>query len=94
MVERGVHAIRARHNLSPQSVKAIAAVNRKADEPALLYLRDHYVWPLETYPAETLDAVGIENPSDTVKRHVGTHGVAEPDPKASSRSQTAATGKG
>jgi cobalt-precorrin 5A hydrolase len=67
MVERGVHAILARHNLSLQSVKAIATVERKADEPAFLYLRDRYGWPLETYPAETLDAVlGIENPSDTV----------------------------
>ena len=79
MVERGVHAILARHNLSLRSVKAIATVDRKADEPAFLYLRERYGWPLETYPAETLDAVpGIENPSDTVKRHVGTRGVAEP----------------
>lgn len=52
MVERGVLAILARHNLSVRSVKAIATVDRKADEPAFLYLRDRYGWPLETYPAE------------------------------------------
>ena len=52
LVERGVLAILARHKLSLQSVKAIATVDRKADEPAFLYLRDRYGWPLETYPAE------------------------------------------
>ncbi len=79
LVERGVLAILRRYNLSLRSVKAIATVDRKADEPAFLCLRDRYGWPLTTYPAETLDAVsGIENPSDTVKRHVGTRGVAEP----------------
>jgi cobalt-precorrin 5A hydrolase len=79
MVERGVLAILAEHRLSIQSVKAIATVDRKQDEPAFLYLRDRYDWPLEIYTAGQLDAVpGIENPSETVKRHVGTRGVAEP----------------
>ena len=42
-------------------------------------MRDRYDWPLEIYTAGQLDAVpGIENPSETVKRHVGTRGVAEP----------------
>jgi cobalt-precorrin 5A hydrolase len=76
MVERGVLAILAEHRLSIQSVKAM---DRKQDEPAFLYLRDRYDWPLEIYTAGQLDAVpGIENPSETVKRHVGTRGVAEP----------------
>ncbi|MGQ0591114.1 MAG: cobalt-precorrin 5A hydrolase [Gammaproteobacteria bacterium] len=79
MVERGVLAILAEHRLSIKSVKAIATVDRKADEPAFLYLRDRYDWSLEIYTAVQLDAVpGIENPSETVKRHVGTRGVAEP----------------
>ncbi|MGH8566706.1 MAG: cobalt-precorrin 5A hydrolase [Gammaproteobacteria bacterium] len=79
MVERGVVAIFTRHNLSTQSIKAVATVDRKADEPAFLRLCETHGWPLETYPAEALDAVpGIENPSETVKRHVGTRGVAEP----------------
>ncbi|MGH7417638.1 MAG: cobalt-precorrin 5A hydrolase [Candidatus Rokuibacteriota bacterium] len=79
MVERGVRAILDKHRLSVRSIKAIATVDRKQDEPAFLYLRDRYDWPLETYTAAQLDAVpGIENPSETVKRHVGTRGVAEP----------------
>ncbi|MGH7184787.1 MAG: cobalt-precorrin 5A hydrolase [Pseudomonadota bacterium] len=79
MVERGVRAILDKHRLSVRSIKAIATVDRKQDEPAFLYLRDRYDWPLEIYTAAQLDAVpGIENPSETVKRHVGTRGVAEP----------------
>lgn len=79
MVERGVRAILAEHRLSMRSIKAIATVDRKADEPAFLYLSEHYGWPIEIYSAAQLDVVpGIENPSDTVKRHVGTRGVAEP----------------
>ncbi|MGH8563404.1 MAG: cobalt-precorrin 5A hydrolase [Gammaproteobacteria bacterium] len=79
MVERGVRAILAEHRLSMRSIRTIATVDRKADEPAFLYLGEHYGWPLEIYTAAQLDVVpGIENPSDTVKRHVGTRGVAEP----------------
>lgn len=88
MVERGVLAILAQHRLSIKSVKAIATVDRKADEPAFLYLRDRYAWRLEIYTAAQLDAVpGIENPSETVKRHVGTRGVAEPAALLAARAQ-------
>jgi cobalt-precorrin 5A hydrolase len=79
MVERGVLTLLAEHGLSLKSVKAIATVDRKADEPAFLDLSERYGWPLQVYSAAELDAVpGIENPSETVRRHVGTRGVAEP----------------
>jgi cobalt-precorrin 5A hydrolase len=79
LVERGVLAILDRHRLSPRSVRAIATVDRKQDEPAFLALRDRFGWPLQVYGAADLDAVpGIENPSETVRRHVGSRGVAEP----------------
>jgi cobalt-precorrin 5A hydrolase len=79
MVERGLTAALAGHRLSPRSVKAIATVDRKQDEPAFLALSERFGWPLVVYPAAELDAVpGIENPSETVKRHVGSRGVAEP----------------
>jgi cobalt-precorrin 5A hydrolase len=88
MVERGVLAILGEHRLSIKSVKTIATVDRKADEPAFLYLRDRYDWRLEIYTAAQLDAVpGIENPSETVKRHVGTRGVAEPAALLAARAQ-------
>ena len=79
LVERGVHTMLLQHGLSPRSVKAIATIDKKADEEALLQLSAKYAWPMITYPAETLDAApGIESPSEMVKKHVGTRGVSEP----------------
>jgi cobalt-precorrin 5A hydrolase len=79
LVARGVDKLLAEHGLSAKSVRAIATIDKKADEPAILALSAARGWPLVTYTAEELDAQpGIENPSDTVKRHVGSRGVSEP----------------
>jgi cobalt-precorrin 5A hydrolase len=79
MVARGVDAMLAASGLSARAVKGIATIDKKADEVALLALSEARGWPLVTYTAEELDRTpGIENPSDTVLRFVGTRGVAEP----------------
>jgi cobalt-precorrin 5A hydrolase len=79
LVERGVAELLARSGLSAKSVKAVASIDKKADEAALIELGRCHGWPLQFFTAEELDTVpGIENPSETVKRHVGTRGVAEP----------------
>jgi cobalt-precorrin 5A hydrolase len=79
LVERGVAAVLATHGLSPRSVKALASIDKKSDEPAILALGERHGWPLQFYNAEELDRVaGIERPSETVRRHVGARGVAEP----------------
>jgi cobalt-precorrin 5A hydrolase len=79
LVERGVSQLLAHSGLSDKSVKAIASIDKKSDEPALLELGRRHGWPLLVYTAEELDRVeGIETPSETVKRHVGSRGVAEP----------------
>jgi len=89
MVERGVDMLLDETGLSPKSVKAIATIDKKADEEALLSLARRRAWPLVTFTAEELDATaGIENPSEKVKQHVGTRGVAEP---AALRASGAAT---
>ena len=79
LVERGVMALLARHGLSPKSVKELATIDAKMDEPALLALSDQYGWPLRAFPPEELDVVpGIQNPSEKVKQYVGSRGVSEP----------------
>src|SRR5713226_4801151 len=79
LIERGMLTVLARNHLSAKSVKALATIDKKKDEPGILALAERFGWPLEIYPAEELDAVpGIENPSETVMRYVGTRGVAEP----------------
>jgi len=79
LVERGLAHVLGAHGLSPRSIRALATIDLKADEPALLALSARGNWPLHTYPAAELDVVpGIENPSETVRKHVGARGVAEP----------------
>jgi cobalt-precorrin 5A hydrolase len=79
LVERGVFHLLQRHGLCPRSVAALASIDKKADEPALLALADKHHWPFRTFPAATLDAVpGMVTPSAVVEKHVGSRGVAEP----------------
>jgi cobalt-precorrin 5A hydrolase len=79
MVERGVRSLLDRHGLSVKSVKAVASVDKKNDEAAILELARTLGCALRFFSAEELDGVaGIENPSETVKKYVGTRGVAEP----------------
>lgn len=78
LLERGVDALLSRHGLSPLSVKEVATLDKKGDEPGLLALCERRRWPLRTYPAEQLDAIPAPTPSAAVQRHVGTRGVCEP----------------
>jgi cobalt-precorrin 5A hydrolase len=79
LIERGMLTVLGRNHLSLKSVKALATIDKKKDEAGILALAERFGWPLEIYTAEELDAVsGIENPSETVMRYVGTRGVAEP----------------
>jgi cobalt-precorrin 5A hydrolase len=79
VLERGISSILNHYQLSSKSIKAIATVTKKKDEVAFLELSNKCGWPMHTYEAEELDTVsGTENPSETVKRFVGTRGVSEP----------------
>lgn len=79
LMERGVRAVLARHDLALASVREVATIDKKREEPALRALCERFGWPLRAYLAAELDDVaGIENPSETVKHYVGTRGVAEP----------------
>ncbi|MFZ8932472.1 MAG: cobalt-precorrin 5A hydrolase [Bacteriovoracaceae bacterium] len=78
VVKKGVFHFLEQKNISPKSVKALATIDVKKDEPALLKLKEEFGWKLITYPANQLDNVaGIENPSDVVKKYVGTKSVGE-----------------
>jgi cobalt-precorrin 5A hydrolase len=79
LVERGVAEMLAKHRLSAKSVKCVASIEQKSDEPAILELGKRNGWPLLFFNAEELDGTpGIASPSEVVKRHVGSRGVAEP----------------
>jgi cobalt-precorrin 5A hydrolase len=79
LVKRGVVKLLEEKGLALASVRTLATIDKKGDEPAVRELSEVFGWPLLLYPAEVLDAVpGIENPSEVVKKHVGTRAVAEP----------------
>lgn len=78
VVERGIEKFLGDQNLSIHSVKGIASIDKKADEVALLALCEKHGWSFEVFAAEQLDVVpGVETPSETVKKYVGTRSVAE-----------------
>jgi cobalt-precorrin 5A hydrolase / precorrin-3B C17-methyltransferase len=63
--------------LSPRAVRYIATADVKADEPGLLAAAAERGWPVVTFPAGRLAAVPVPNPSEVVRRAVGTPSVAE-----------------
>ncbi len=63
--------------LAPLSVRYIATADVKADEPGLQAAASMRGWPVVTFPAERLAAVPVPNPSEVVRRAVGTPSVAE-----------------
>lgn len=78
LMMRGVTALLAKHGLSAKSVKEIASIDVKQDEPAIRELAASLGVPLRFYSAAELDAAPMPTPSEMVKKHVGTRGVAEP----------------
>lgn len=58
-------------------VCAVATIDRKGDEVAILELCAKHGWPLRLYPAAALAQVAVPCPSATVLRVMGTPAVAE-----------------
>jgi cobalt-precorrin 5A hydrolase len=58
-------------------VGAVASIDLKADERALLELERQHDWKIHFYAAFELAAVPVPNPSETVRRHTGTPSVSE-----------------
>ena len=76
-IGRLVDGVLAELGLSAQSVRYIATADLKAAEPGLLAAAAERGWPLVTFPASRLAAVPVPNPSEVVRRAVGTPSVAE-----------------
>lgn len=74
-----VDQLLAEAKVAPKSLLAIATLDLKADEPAVLQLPKRLDVPLRLFTATELDAetARTENPSDVVFAEVGTHGVSE-----------------
>lgn len=64
-------------NLNIDAVKALATIDKKNDEVALLALAEKNQWPLKFFTAAELSKVDVPNPSEVVMKYMGTPAVAE-----------------
>lgn len=64
-------------NLQPDSIAGLASIDKKNDETALLELARKNGWQLHFFSAEELAQVTVPNPSEVVRKYMGTPAVAE-----------------
>jgi len=67
----------AQAGLTHDAVAVCASIDKKNDEVALLQLCEQQGWPLQFYTAAQLSEVRVPNPSEVVRRYMGTPAVAE-----------------
>ncbi|WP_061246858.1 cobalt-precorrin 5A hydrolase [Leptospira noguchii] len=76
--ENGIYKILDENGFAIQSVRAIATIDLKKEEPAFLKLSQKYGWELIFFSPEELDRVSqVRSPSETVKNFTGTKSVSE-----------------
>lgn len=76
-LETAVGQALSKVNLAHQSVQALASIDKKNDETALLALSKQHRWPIKFFSAAQLSAIEVPNPSDVVLKYMGTPAVAE-----------------
>ncbi len=72
-----IERVLAAAGVSRRQVGALATIDSRAAEPALVEVARVTGWPLRTHSPEALAAVPAPSPSDIVAYHVGTPSVAE-----------------
>lgn len=78
VVENGILKVLKEYDLSLESVKGIASVDAKKEEPAFLEISQKYGWEFITFSPEKLDHVeGISEISKAASEYVGTRSVSE-----------------
>jgi precorrin-4 C11-methyltransferase len=78
-LEDGLDTFLHQSGFAKASIAALASLDRKADEAAIVALAQRHKWQTYFYTAAELSQVsGIRRPSTAVERCVGTPGVAEP----------------
>jgi len=62
----------AQAKLTRAAIHSLATIDKKNDESALLALSSEHNWPLNFYSAEQLAKVKVPNPSEVVRKYMGT----------------------
>jgi len=77
-IEDSVQKVIDEHNLSFSSVRAIATIDKKADEPGIRSFCEKHSFPIFSFPAEALNSVPGVSPSEAAFKATGARAVAEP----------------
>ncbi len=64
-------------DLARSAVISMATIDKKNDEVALLALSSDHDWPLQFFTAQQLAVVEVPNPSEVVRKFMGTPAVSE-----------------
>ena len=77
LVEKAIAEALATAGLAQEAVAGIASAKRKSDEAALQQLSQARAWPFRTFAEQTLACIDVPNPSEVVRREMGTASVSE-----------------
>jgi cobalt-precorrin 5A hydrolase/precorrin-3B C17-methyltransferase len=77
LVEKAVAEALATAGLAEEAVAGMASAARKSDEPALQHLSQTRAWPFRTFAEQALASIEVPNPSEVVRKEMGTASVAE-----------------
>ena len=64
-------------DLARRDIVSLATIDKKNDEVALLALSSDHNWPLQFFTAKQLAKVEVPNPSEVVRKFMGTPTVSE-----------------
>jgi len=76
-IEKAVSQALEKARLSFDNVVRLASIDKKSDEIGLLDFAKKYHRDMDFYSAEQLSQVSVPNPSEVVRKYVGTPAVAE-----------------
>ncbi len=77
-IEDNIISLYEENNLSIDSIRNLATIDKKQDEKGLIEFSDKYSIPIVFYTADELNQIDVDNPSPHVIKAVGAKGVAEP----------------
>jgi len=76
-LETAVAQALAAAGIGRETVCGLATIDKKSDEPCIRQLAEQEGWPLVFFTAAQLAAVPVPNPSEAVRKYMGTPAVAE-----------------
>lgn len=76
-LQRAVEQALALAGLDGDAVVGLATIDKKNDEAAILQLAQRHGWPLQFFSAPQLAQIEVPNPSEIVRKYMGTPAVAE-----------------